>query len=641
MPLCLVCCSETKYTCFVACGHNGICGKCHLRLRKLHKDTGCPICKTALHLLVVDVDEPVGKKLDDYQVWNGNYLGDGFVYLEDVDMFFSVGYYEAEIEPLVSFKCYIPDCAYDAKTSNTNSEGKSTRKSPLRLLKNHLKNKHKLYICHLCADNRRDFISQLPRLNSKQLDRHMKFGDGKRSGFAGHPMCQFCKPKRFYDITELHVHLNKEHYKCHVCEKAGRSNQFYKHYQSLERHFDRDHFLCRDVQCLQARFIVFDNELDLRHHERQVHGGTSTTSDKIQLEFRVGRSDAVSTDNQVPNRSEFDFDLDGQPFVPDVAPAAEASQYPLHIERTEQLRRQAAGLRPREGVPDAFPSLAGRSQSGDQKSPFQSGWTSGSVLHTVGRPGRSSGRVNVDDFPSLPQPIHISQPLRRHHASVADTKRNTQEASKWQKKSSTPHRQIVSSSPSSGRSSRHHVKPDVSEDNFPSLGPGLGKGQNSYKNARMLGRKARQQQSPSWDGFPVLQGSVRDSGPGPQRVSSDGNQRDLLATQQLSIEDLKISIGSSKYKQLRTWTREFVSGSLLPHNFADRAAGLFDSGYADPDFWNYLPVLMSSCPNHTEANQVLHYLFEMRQAKCSLNSERSTPSPARSKGVKNAWNTIS
>ena len=67
---------------------------------------------------------------------------------------------------------------------------------------------------------------------------------------------------------KLHEHLNKEHYKCHICDKQGKPNQFFKDYTRLERHFDRDHYLCHDGQCLSARFVVFENEIDLRAHEK-------------------------------------------------------------------------------------------------------------------------------------------------------------------------------------------------------------------------------------------------------------------------------------------------------------------------------------------------------------------------------------
>jgi hypothetical protein len=36
------------------CSHNEICGLCHLRLRHLHEDYSCPICKVSNDMIVVD-----------------------------------------------------------------------------------------------------------------------------------------------------------------------------------------------------------------------------------------------------------------------------------------------------------------------------------------------------------------------------------------------------------------------------------------------------------------------------------------------------------------------------------------------------------------------------------------------------------
>ena len=108
-------------------------------------------------------------------------------------------------------------------------------------------------ICVLCYTNKRTFLSQLRRLSPDNFARHMKKGDGEKSGFDGHPLCEFCAPRRFYDLEQLHMHLNKDHYKCHLCQQQGNSNQFFKDYTKLERHFDRDHFMCSHASCRQAR----------------------------------------------------------------------------------------------------------------------------------------------------------------------------------------------------------------------------------------------------------------------------------------------------------------------------------------------------------------------------------------------------
>jgi len=236
---CLVCYSDLEYTTITPCHHNEICGVCHLRIRHLHGDRKCPICKKENDLVVVD--RPDVKQFQEYPIW-GDSLGAEFTFHKEVGMFFPTEYYEKDIQPLFGYHCTLPNCQYDGMTpdpnvydkANANANKKddaqqqeqqqqpqSQKKTPIRALQDHLRNKHRLTLCNLCVDHQRDFVSRLPRFTPGQLKRHLQDGDGALSGFAGHPMCEFCKPTRFYDLTQLHGHLQKEHYKCHVCEKMG------------------------------------------------------------------------------------------------------------------------------------------------------------------------------------------------------------------------------------------------------------------------------------------------------------------------------------------------------------------------------------------------------------------------------------
>lgn len=65
-------------------------------------------------------------------------------------------------------------------------------------------------------------------------------------GQSGHPRCEFCKT-RFYDAAQLHDHLVKDHYSCHICERQGILHKYYRDYTDLERHFRSEHFLCEEV----------------------------------------------------------------------------------------------------------------------------------------------------------------------------------------------------------------------------------------------------------------------------------------------------------------------------------------------------------------------------------------------------------
>ena len=79
-------------------------------------------------------------------------------------------------------------------------------------------------------------------------------GDPKL-GQAGHPRCEFCKT-RFYDAAQLHDHLVKDHYSCHICERQGILHKYYRDYTDLERHFRSGHFLCEEVSSPSASLAL-------------------------------------------------------------------------------------------------------------------------------------------------------------------------------------------------------------------------------------------------------------------------------------------------------------------------------------------------------------------------------------------------
>ena len=177
---CLVCYTDLKYQAVTSCEHDQICGTCHLRLRHLHNERKCPICKTSLETIVVD-DASNRKKLSDYPIW-GNDLGADFVFREDVSMFFRKDYFEKEILPLFGYTCHKHACEYVGEPA-------TSQKTPIRGLQDHLRTAHRLALCQLCVDHQRDFVARLPRFTPAQLQKHLKEGDGKDSGFQGHPVC--------------------------------------------------------------------------------------------------------------------------------------------------------------------------------------------------------------------------------------------------------------------------------------------------------------------------------------------------------------------------------------------------------------------------------------------------------------------
>ena len=83
----------------------------------------CPVCKTTNDTLIVDTDSNDvtaqdandgslvhHKRYEQYTIW-GNELP-GFIYREDVGMFFPIDLYERYVTPLLGFGCGLPYCEY-------------------------------------------------------------------------------------------------------------------------------------------------------------------------------------------------------------------------------------------------------------------------------------------------------------------------------------------------------------------------------------------------------------------------------------------------------------------------------------------------------------------------------------------------
>jgi len=562
-------------------------------MRHLHSDLKCPVCKTTNETLIVDkdnisVDEADAddgtlvhhKQFDQYQLW-GNDLGNGYVYREDVGMHFPNKLYEEHVVPLLGYGCGMPDCEFtnggesyvnekDAvqgdvcapvdnkrkqQPNQQQQRGVKKRLTGLKALKTHLRIDHGYAVCDLCVTNKRDFVSKLARYTPQGLKKHQSHGDGALSGFSGHPLCEFCKPLRFYDVVALHDHLNKEHYKCHICEKQGKPNQFFKDYNRLERHFDREHFLCHEPQCLAARFMVFENEIDLRAHEASFHGTNRRDGGtKIKLEFRVrreGELDQGFSNQNVPTGNDFGFGLNGEAFVPEALPEQREQRqvnepeisHPIHAARTAEMRAHAARTREREhggvtaasaessaGRVNAFPALDAAAAS-ESTGGMLVGWTADGVRNAGG--GRlkktAVGKVTQDEFPSLgPGPRTSSAALRKIVGT--NRARTKQPAARGPNFSSVASRPTFSSSApisSAYASSSFPVAsaPDISRNNFPSLGgatsspamAAMAASSNPYASTQAHARKLKAGKAPvrsappasSTTAYPAMPGSSK------------------------------------------------------------------------------------------------------------------------------------
>jgi hypothetical protein len=378
---CIICSDPIKFVAFGKCDHGMLCSECALRSRILFKSNACPYCKTDLERIVVTPDLQRDWASFSDSIW-GKFCGKELQLDEESGAFFHGKKHMKEMQRLRGFSCGVRGC----------------RVMPFKGLKEleaHLWSEHKLKLCKVCvnAPEQRKFMSEHKRFTKQQLDRHMKKGEASE-GFEGHPECHFCRT-RFYSDDELFQHLHKTHFKCHVCEQGGRSNQYFRDYRHLEEHFRSKHFLCEQNDCLQKRFVAFLTEIEYKGHMAAAHPHIPFDR-KIEVNFKV-RSVEPNDDSNSSNSIEFGGD-EVNSLAFDYNPAGrrvaqEEDNYPSLQESTAASAPQGGRGARWTGNNASLPGVRGNVNSLND-------------FPTLGGNGHSrSLNANVkskDDFPSLP-----------------------------------------------------------------------------------------------------------------------------------------------------------------------------------------------------------------------------------------------
>ena len=153
-------------------------------------------------------------------------------------------------------------------------------------LKFHLKRDHKLVICDICQDFKKVFPTEIEYFTAQDLQEHKKTG-GKDPSFKGHPNCEFCQ-KYYYSNDELYEHCRDAHEICFLCQRNDIRNQYFRNYDTLTDHFEQDHFPCKESSCLEKKFVVFDNDIDLQAHLYKEHNMKAKS--KLNIEFNYTNS---------------------------------------------------------------------------------------------------------------------------------------------------------------------------------------------------------------------------------------------------------------------------------------------------------------------------------------------------------------
>ena len=273
--LCLICCDRLVYVAIGPCNHALICAKCIIRQRVLYKNRTCSLCKTEIDHFVVTSDVTRWK----YEAWSDDIFGDicggRLIRHSASDGFFDKNDEEIlkSINTLLGFAC---GTCFDRSSNSVNQ------------LEKHLLILHKLHMCQVCIATGRFFVSELKRFTLQELEQHQIQG-APADGLDPHPLCNFCRPQRFYDDQELYHHMIKEHFQCDVCRNMGNGNRFFKSYEVLNDHFHELHYCCQQPECLSNRFVVFQSEIDLQGHMARSHPRVKFKR-SIMINFTVGRS---------------------------------------------------------------------------------------------------------------------------------------------------------------------------------------------------------------------------------------------------------------------------------------------------------------------------------------------------------------
>lgn len=253
-PVCFICADPVIYSAIAPCTHT-TCHICALRMRALYKNRACAHCRTEAEWVIFSKLEE--KKFIDFTA------SDIVSTNEILGIKFDDKAIESDTNLLLHYNCPADDCI------------RACRGWPD--LHHHVRSAHSRILCDLCVRNKKVFTHEHTLFTQQELRKHERTGDDQpgsenQSGFKGHPECSFCR-QRFYSSDELYTHCRDKHERCHICDRRDPTaqQQYYIDYNALAAHFTKDHFMCADEECMEKKFIVFENEVDLKAHQLEIH----------------------------------------------------------------------------------------------------------------------------------------------------------------------------------------------------------------------------------------------------------------------------------------------------------------------------------------------------------------------------------
>ena len=243
--ICFICAEPVRLYSLPPCNHR-VCHICAMRLRALWKWRNCTFCKAEATRVIFTSNDTKSY---------GAFTPDELPYVDEkLSIYFETKQDYDDTILLLRFQCPKPNC-------ETLCSGWSD-------LKGHAKREHTRLLCDLCIKHKKIFAHEHTLFTSASLQAHLS---------SEHRYCEYCH-QHFYSDDELWVHMRDKHEQCHIC-KAHSENEderwrYYQDYRMLEQHFLKAHFLCPAPQCLERKFVVFENQMELQVHQVEEHGHT-------------------------------------------------------------------------------------------------------------------------------------------------------------------------------------------------------------------------------------------------------------------------------------------------------------------------------------------------------------------------------
>ncbi|KAK9474485.1 uncharacterized protein V1510DRAFT_360601 [Dipodascopsis tothii] len=281
--ICFICAEPIKYYAIGPCNHVA-CHVCALRMRALYKTNACVHCRTVNDRIILTADGT--KRFEDFEpaalVAHDDKLGADSDSQAVID----------EAVGLLRFNCPAKNCR---RVCTSWAD-----------LRKHVTEVHHKSLCPLCTRHRKAFTREFKMYTAKALSLHEREGD--EEGFTGHPDCKFCRT-RYYSQDELNAHYREAHERCHICDRALTASseaRYFQNYDALEAHFRADHFLCPVNSCLEKKFVVFENDVDLKVHQIEEHAsvyGSSRSARTIEPSMLMGAAQPGSSRSRVPRET--------------------------------------------------------------------------------------------------------------------------------------------------------------------------------------------------------------------------------------------------------------------------------------------------------------------------------------------------